>query len=362
MAIALKRVKIVAVLLIIGMTVLPFSVALANSMPRVELWLEFEYETSELPELEAVQIIRCDTAECRKLTLLQQHGTCDVPGCLHSSPALEASQPLMCAGNRCVVVFWGDDALPPFRVVGRFSDRVRLSNLISDGLPQWGTYVWEITVQEIGLAVVAADRDPSPPSAPFSRSFLGSFALTIAVELLVAAGALRGWLKLKDRDLLRGLGYVLFANLISYPVTWAFWPSLRRLQPMEMRQIGYFLVFVALVFTAVLVALSRKEGKARRGWITFTIVLVPVAAVATLLFGLFAGMNIAYGGAPIAVPGLPSGLTIALAEVFAVSFEALVLYLLARKTLELALKQAAAISLFMNAASFLLGWALSSWL
>ena len=71
---------------------------------------------------------------------------------------------------------------------------------------------------------------------------------------------------------------------------------------------------------------------------------------------MFASLVLAaLGSIEIAVPGLPTSLTIAFAEVFAVSSEALLLYPLARKPLSLSFKQAALISLVMNAASFLGG-------
>jgi hypothetical protein len=57
---------------------------------------------------------------------------------------------------------------------------------------------------------------------------------------------------------------------------------------------------------------------------------------------------------------MPVGLTIALAEVFAVSFEALILYLLARKTLALSARQAALICFVASMSSFLAGLALAS--
>lgn len=63
----------------------------------------------------------------------------------------------------------------------------------------------------------------------------------------------------------------------------------------------------------------------------------------------------------IAVPGLPSSLTIAVAEAFAVSFEALLLYLLAHKTLALSAKQAVVVSLLMNLTSVLIGLILRNW-
>ena len=90
-----------------------------------------------------------------------------------------------------------------------------------------------------------------------------------------------------------------------------------------------------------------------------TLLLLPVSFLITFVFWFVMG----YGSAGrIAVPGLPPSLTLAFAEAFAVAFEATLLYLLARKPLSLSLKQAAIISLVMNASSFLAGLALNLWL
>ncbi len=61
-----------------------------------------------------------------------------------------------------------------------------------------------------------------------------------------------------------GLGYVLLANLVSYPVTWIVWPSLGGFQPISIRQTGAFIAFGAILFTGLLALPSRSEGKARR--------------------------------------------------------------------------------------------------
>ena len=43
---------------------IPASAVLANAgPPPVKLWLDFVYDTSEKPELEGVQVVRCDAAE-----------------------------------------------------------------------------------------------------------------------------------------------------------------------------------------------------------------------------------------------------------------------------------------------------------
>ena len=358
-----RKKRVLATPLLVVMLVFPVGVVLANSLPSLTLWLEFEYETSEQPELEGVQILRCESPECSHPNLLQGYGTCASEGCVDGAPSLRASQPLECRGDRCVAVLtYANEAIPPLKVVAQFSDRVRESDLFLDELPIYGTMAWRIAVQDTILTITATEPDPIDPMGIFSSRFFQHFALTLIVELLVAAAAFRGWLKLKERNLVSGLGYVLLANVISYPATWIFWPSLQQFQPMATRYVGYFVVSGALVFAGLLLILSRQEGKARRIWVIVTLVLLPLAVLATLACLLMASLGAGYGWGLVAVPGMPAGLTIALAEIFAISFEALILYLLARKTLELTFKQAATISLLANVSSFLAGLLLTGWL
>ena len=199
------------------------------------------------------------------------------------------------------------------------------------------------------------------PLGLFSSNFWQHFALALIVELLVAAAVLRGWLKLKQCNLVSSLGYVLLANLISYPATWIFWPSLQRFQPMATRYVGFFVVFGTLTFTGLLLLLSRQEGKTRRVWVMVTLVLLPLSVLATLWCLVLAALGASYGGRLVAVSGMPIGLSIAFAEVFAISLEALILYLLARKTLALSVRQATVVSLFTNTSSFLIGLLVTGW-
>ena len=113
------------------------------------------------------------------------------------------------------------------------------------------------------------------------------------------------------------------------------------------------------VFAGLILIVSRQKGKARLVWLIATLFLLPPAVYVT---GLCLFLDIWGVGHLIAVPGLPAGVTIALAEVFAVSFEALLLYLLARKTVELTFRQAAVLSIMANMSSFLIGLLVTGWL
>jgi hypothetical protein len=360
------RAKTVLLVVLIGMLLMPVPVALANPIVTThQFWMEFDYRTSEPTDLEGVQLIGWDP-DRNQLVLLQQYGRCDSGACLGSSPSLRAVRDLECVEDRCVAVLgsYTDDRFREFQVVGQFSDRVRKSERFSGELmSRPRTVGWQIAVQDTALTVSVSDGGLQGPHAPYSSSFFRSFALALVIELLVATLALRGWLTLRGHNLLRGLGYALLANLISYPVTWIFWPSLGRFQPTVARQIGCFAVLVAAIFAALLLILSRKEGKVRRRWLMLTLFLLPLAGLAIFLCWEVASLSLAFGGREgIAVPGLPDSLTIGFAELFAVAFEALLLYLLARKTLPLSPQQAAVISLAMNVSSFLAGLALRTWL
>ncbi len=356
----LPRARVLALLLLLAILLAPVSVALANGLPILTLWLDFVYETAERPELEGVQLLSCGTAKCSQPTLLLQYGTCDSRGCLDLSPVIEARQPLECLEGRCVAAFntYDYEALPPFKVIGDFSDRVRESALLWDALPYVGRAAWQIAVKDTTLVVSDSDPRQYDPDDVYFGSFFQTFALTIIVELLAAAIAFSGWLKLRWRSLLNGLGYVLLINLVSYPVSWIFWPSLGRFQHVGIRVTGIFVLICAIVFAALLVIVSLTEGKPRRIWLVLTLVLLPLSAIGTLSCLLVTGL----GGPTLAVAGLPSSLTVTFTEVFAVSFEAFLFYLLARKTLALSVRQAVLISLLTNISSFLASLALSNWL
>jgi len=260
--------------------------------------------------------------------------------------------------NKCLLSLHLDSQdIPPVKVVGQISDGVRESNAFSGKVPRYGTTAWQVLVQDPAPSVSEDERFQSPFAT--YNSFVEFFAFTVAIELLVATLVCCGWLKIGRVDLFKGMAYVLLANLVSYPVTWFFWPSLGQFQPVAFRRAGYFIAAVAAICTAFLVDVSLTEGKKRRRKVIITLVLLAIAIVISLVWLYLAS----YGNSRIAVQGLPVSLTILLAEVFAITFETTLVYLLARKTLTLSLRHTALISLVMNVSSFLLGkLVLSGWL
>lgn len=352
---SVRKNRVLAALLLAVMYLLPAGVGWANSLPTLTLRLEFEYDTAEQPKLEGVQILDCKTPECSHPILLKGYGTCDSEGCVNGIPILSAGQRLECQDDRCIAVlaYTSQPLDPPFKVVGQFSDRVRESTPISDNLPMPGSVVWKIVVHDSALTVTATNQDSNDSIDLLPNSFLPYFVLTLSVELLIVAAVLRGWLKLQGRNFVSGLGYVFFANLISYPATWAFSSSLslQALQPMVTRVAGHAAVFLVAIFAGSIFILSRLDGRARRVWFIVTLGLLPLAVWATYICLFVTDYGI---GAPTPVIRVPDDLWIGL-EVFAVSFEASMLYLLARKTLKLAFRQTIIISFLANIPSFLGG-------
>jgi hypothetical protein len=103
----LGKAKRLAIWVILGILLIPASVALANAAPPPTIvLLTFDYQTSEPTTLEGLQLVACDTPACRQPTLLQQYGQCSSQGCLDSSSSLPAFQDPDCVGTRCLLSFY----------------------------------------------------------------------------------------------------------------------------------------------------------------------------------------------------------------------------------------------------------------
>ena len=239
---------------------------------------------------------------------------------------------------------------PPFaKIVVQFTDGLRESEVFTDKLPAWGETAWRVTVNDSSLIVT---RDASREALFGAHShFVEFFALTMVTELAVAAVVLGWGFRARGRRLSIALAYVALANLLSYPVTWFSWPAMAQFQPDASRRAAVVVAVVVALCAAGLVNIVRTEGTMRRKKMAIALVLLLLGFAASPV----AALLLFYGNSRIAVHGLPFGVTILLAEVFAIAFEAVLLYLLARKTWSMPLWQAAVISCVMNVASYLLG-------
>ena len=228
------------ILLAASLLLTPVMVALANGgPPPTTVLLTFDIETAQPVVVEGIQLIECDTQACSRRTLLQQHGVCDAPGCVQSSPEAPKPQESECLGNRCLVSYYRAyrEGSPPFaKIVVQFTDGLRESEVFSDKLPAWGETAWRVTVNDSALIVT---RDASREALFGAHShFVEFFALTMVTELAVAAVVLGWGFRARGRRLSIALAYVALANLLSYPVTRFSWPAMAQFQPDRSSQGG----------------------------------------------------------------------------------------------------------------------------
>ena len=334
---------------IVGLLLLPVPVALANSgPPPTTIWLTLDSQ-AEVGALEGMQLIGCEGTDCAQPTLLQQFGRCDGPECLDATPVRRAAQPAGCQDNRCLFRFYEEyPDSPAIRIVAQFADGVRISPAFAGGALVYETVAWRVAVGADALSI-SEDEGFQRPFVAYG-SFILYMALTIVAELLVAALALLAWRK-RGAELLKGLACVALANLVSYPVTWYLWPSLRQFQPGVSRTVGYIILALALLAAALLVLVATAQGRKRLAWAIVGSILLLGAGGVGLIWLFLAS----YADSSIAIRGLPAGVSDLLAEAFAIAFETALVYLLARRALSLSLKLAALLSLLMNVASYLLG-------
>ena len=334
---------------------LPTLPARANApSPPTVVWLLFEYQTAQTPRLEGVQLVGCDSAACANPVLLQQYGRCDGDGCLPGTAVLTGYEnSIECTNEFCRAEAWPDHGGTDFRIVAQFSDRVRLSG-VSGKLPadEDESLTWRVTVQESDLSIAGRGTPPAihDPGKRLQAN-LGVVGLSILAELVVAGACFYIFARTDLRRWLGRLLMVLLVNLLSLPVVWLFFPSLAQLQRFASRNEGLFVLLAAGIYTGLLIAIYRAEGKARRRPILLAIGFIPLTFLCYLATAMLQWMD--YGNT-FYVQGLSATLLIVLAEVFAVVFEAVVLMLLSKRALPAGLIWVT--SLLMNAASFGIGW------
>ena len=324
--------------------------AQANSAPPPSvIWFMFVDQTSAPVNVDAVQLVGCDSLACAQPVLLQQYGQCQLDGCLQSSPQLnDWSTSFDCAGNRCrSTAFNYPEGY--FKLIAQFSGRANVSD-VSSGLPTdyWQkSPAWQVSVSETGLSLTPT---AAPEYVDKSGLFLTGLAGTQLIELIIAAAFLGIWLKTDRRRLAGLLGTLFLVNLTTLPVVWFFFPSLGQFQPASARTMGAVVLIVALLYAGLLVWIYRAGTRRWRvGLIVATVVSLPLTFFCGLLM-LFAS---AYGNYHFYMAGWPGWATVTASEVFAVVAETALMTLLSRGSLSW--RQAGLMCLLTNTASFAWG-------
>ncbi len=333
---------------------LPTAVAQANAAPPpARIWFTFESQPdTSLPAIQGAQLLGCQDQQCATPQLLLQYGQCNRSGCLENTPLLSTPHSLECAGNRCLFTFYtyqGTSYPAHSRLIVQFSDETRTSGIFDTALKVYTStnLGYRCTLQTDRLEIV---EDPTfqNPAENYPDLFQ-SFALTLGIELLIAAGLIF----LRRQDWKSGLlfaGSVLFINLISYPVVWLGIPSLAQFQNDAYRTVGYYFEWAAFIYAVAVLGIAFTRKKLKKALLILTLISIPLVFFLSLMVTLIAG----YGNYDILAQGISPQLTIFLAELFAVTFETALLYALHRKTIPF--WQIAVYSLLANLASFLAGW------
>ena len=172
-----KLSKLIGVLAI-AMIVLFASTASANAPPPPPMnWFTFSYPVGQ-QTLQGLQIVECNTATCEQPRLFIQYGECRDVGCL-KSPAvplnIDQSYRFTCASDRCLLVsdrvntFPVDKTKPQddpnrwFRLIGQFSDRLRLSPpKLKDSRQRTALFphsgVWQVQLTQDSLQVIQEEN------------------------------------------------------------------------------------------------------------------------------------------------------------------------------------------------------------
>ncbi len=344
--------RIVGLMLLGGLLVLllPLHRVAANAAPPPDLiWFRFDDSNAALPR-EGVQLLRCNDAACEQPELLQQYGVCNAPACLSGSITATVRYPLTCRADRCMYVYGygGFSTVDYLRLIVQYPDQVRQSNVFPS--VEEANYQHETAFRVVMTnGSLQVEPDPNAPARP--RAPVIAFAVTLAVELVVAALVLLR-LGVARREVGILLLMITLINLLSFPVVWTFFPALGFFQEESERVFGTYMLVLALGYGGVVGGIRWVDNQRRR-WLLGIGALLSVPLL-LLCLGPIVVLNFtSYSSTPPLADGLPYGVTLTLSELFAFGFETLLIYLASRRTLNIG--QAALLSLLMNAASFLAG-------
>lgn len=325
--------------------------ALANA-PAPPSYAWFHFQAPRPFAIKGAQLAECSTLTCDRPMLLIQAGTCDDPGCLQSPPLLGASYRFDCANNTCLLVEprLSDRAMEPYvKLIAQFSDRLRTTKAfrldIKNPLAGYAARNLRVTVRSVDLAI-APDAAVMKPTR--WELFWTALSLTEGAELSIAALFL-GIVKVERKEFVKTLITIAFINLLTFPVVWFFFPALQPFQYTTTRVFAVVSLAMAIVFSSVLATRSTVTLKTLRNLLLGWLLSLPVV----LAIGFLAALVIGYGEWLPSAFGIPSIITLPASELFAVTWEAWLIYCVSK--VGLPLFKIGLLSLLMNAASLILG-------
>jgi len=329
----------------------------ANAPPPPSLtWLKFHYESSTSLSLQGVQLVACDAIACHHPVLLMQDGRCKNGGCLQTQPLWhEGSDRLDCVGDTCLIAFetfrsfaLGETRVDPlkkglFRLIGQFSDRVRISPVTPWKQPSsFADQVWTVTVQDTDLLLAAGGV---VPGTNHFQHFGTALLLTLPVEIAIAILWLLR-LRANSTVISRTVITVCLAHLATIPLVWIAFPALEPFQVTFVRMLGMTGLLGAIAYALVLWSFRRRSSVL----IVCTALLLWIGIV--IIIGL-TSLVLGYGSFIPLAGGLPYFITMPLSEVVVMGYEAFLLTSLSQGNLSSL--QAVLMSILMNLTSLILG-------
>jgi len=161
------------------------AIAQANALPPPSLsWFRFE----NIPEqLEAIQVVECDTVACQKPVLLANSGACTESECL---PLTDSVFNLDCRGETCLVhdLFFDPNAEKKdlIRLLVQTGDRLWVSNFAPTPTTEvYGFSSYWLAQFRGDRLVLVAEPTPFPRDDPIP--FLQGLLITLLTEAVILA-------------------------------------------------------------------------------------------------------------------------------------------------------------------------------
>ena len=335
----MRRAFLVLVVACLAAGLMVSSVNANSAPPPAVVWLYFDFpgqqaNTADLP-FAALQILGCEDLACESPALLQQVGSCSLPGCLAGEPLPPASGPLdwsrlECFGARCRSQSYTYPR-PYFRLLVQPVEGQALLLSPVEKLPVSfaENQYWRVTAENDRLLL--APSEPLETPSAFRQPFVGRYLLTLASELGVAV---LFWLwRLRRRiSLPKLLWMVGLATSLTYPAVYLS-PALVPFAHTSERTLfqtalagGLFAAFLLWVlFAGALQSGVQQEGaRLSRGWRIFTGLASMILLLTSILVCPLFLFSVSYGANyQIAAAGIPALAAIGLAELYAFVLEAL---------------------------------------
>jgi hypothetical protein len=317
---------VITTILIIALLI-PSSVAIANSpYPPFRMWFRISPDKKPYKKIISAQLIGCTDNNCENPMQLAafNYGTDN-----EVRDLLGVNWELKCAENRCYVETWlgGNGVLEysDFQLIITYTSETLISRVTKFPDCTHCTTYWEVD-SSTKPSLIREDAQ-SVEETKSSWEFLLILTVNAIAELMAGLVFCLIVRKSQRISIPKLLGAQIYANFLSYPFVWTAIPSFAHLQYENDRSTAIILGIALIIFSVfsvwVVQNLNRKEKKVDIAIIIF----MPIFIVSLFTSFIFYG----YGYSTMLVGGLSSQLIIIIAEVFAVIYETIMVYLLRKR-------------------------------